>query len=270
MATGVAGALAAPTAATAVTVGGVTLPLGGFLEIGTIYEGTRASNGSAPVLSVGDELVGVGVVDAIKDNTGATVWSDGDNGVQLGLWFDGYTTEAINPLGSPTPINLLFTGGTAHIYALGAGTFAPTGNFQSDQTTISAGTLWMDAVGAASRACTVADGCASGAGTPVTLESFILTGDLATVGSGVGNGFLNVTGLGSADAYLNSNSGPNGQDLVLGSSFNSLPPTGGYAVSGSIDIRGAVVPLPAAVWLLGAGFLGYLGIGYGRRMPATA
>ena len=26
-----------------------------------------------------------------------------------------------------------------------------------------------------------------------------------------------------------------------------------------------VVPLPAAVWLLGAGFLGYLGIGYSRR-----
>ena len=27
----------------------------------------------------------------------------------------------------------------------------------------------------------------------------------------------------------------------------------------------AIVPLPAAVWLLGAGLLGYLGVGYGRR-----
>jgi hypothetical protein len=30
----------------------------------------------------------------------------------------------------------------------------------------------------------------------------------------------------------------------------------------------SIVPLPAAVWLLGAGFLGYLGVGYSRRQTA--
>lgn len=30
----------------------------------------------------------------------------------------------------------------------------------------------------------------------------------------------------------------------------------------------SIIPLPAAVWLLGAGFLGYLGVGYSRRQTA--
>lgn len=45
--------------------------------------------------------------------------------------------------------------------------------------------------------------------------------------------------------------------------------SGGMPYSLALDVTEvsvpSVVPLPAAVWLLGAGFLGYLGIGYSRR-----
>lgn len=91
-----------PAKSFATIIAGIEIPGGGFLDIGTIYEGSKASDGTAPILAVGDELVGVGKVDAIKTAGGTTVWSDGDNGRELLLYFDGYKTQAINPLGAPT------------------------------------------------------------------------------------------------------------------------------------------------------------------------
>jgi len=260
----VAGVVTFSGAASAVTILGITIDPGAYLQIGTIYEGTKASDGTAPVMAVGEELAGVGVIDTIKDSGGNVTWQSGDNGAYLAFTFDSYITEAINPFGAPTPINILFTGGAAQFYSM-ASAFVPTGSWTADTATISAGSLFMDVTGGTARTCVLADGCASGVGTPVTLESFILSGTLAAIGSGVGNGFLNVTGAGAADSVLDANVPAfGGNDIALGSSFNSGGSTAGYAASGSVDLRGVAIaiPEPTTLSLLG---LTLLGLGAARR-----
>ena len=56
LAAAVAGALALSNGASAATILGITINPGDFLQIGTIYEGTLASNGTDPILAPGDVL----------------------------------------------------------------------------------------------------------------------------------------------------------------------------------------------------------------------
>lgn len=59
----------------------------------------------------------------------------------------------------------------------------------------------------------------------------------------------------------------NSQDgLYSAAHVQAIPPGGGSGwVTLEPNTTPIEIPLPAALWLLGAGFLGYLGIGYSRR-----
>jgi hypothetical protein len=120
----------------------------------------------------------------------------------------------------------------------------------------------------------------------------ILTG---TIVSGTG-GFVPVAGVGFSDVILNIGLGGYNQavyepDTIAGGSgiftlklnTSGTGPTAGVTSVMGVAVAGGfleeadgnlsltVVPLPAAVWLLGAGFLGYLGIGrVGRRDKVVA
>lgn len=270
LATALLGALALPVSASAITISGITLPEGAFLDIGTLYAGTEGSDGALTVTATGDVLVGIGIVDAIKDENGAVVWTSGDNGRELNFYFDNYLAQAINVIGvGPTPINVLFSGGDAHFYDVPTGTFAFTSpaSFAADSAAIAAaGPLWMDTTGGFTRDCVLADGCDDGIGTDISLELFILSGTLGSIGVGTASGFLDVTGAGLADSVLDTNSLVGGHDLVLTSSFNSGGSTAGYGASGSIDARGRVsVPEPRSVGLLGLGLVGLAGFSRIRK-----
>lgn len=255
LAAAVAGALALSNAASAVTVGGITIDPGYYLQIGTIWEGA-GPNGTSTIVNPGQELVGVGVIDTIKDGGGNVVWASGNNGSYLAFHFNNYIAEAIIPLGSPLPYNVLFSGGAAHFYQLGSA-FTPTGNYVADSATIAAGNLWLDAIADTSSSCVAADGCLNGVGTGITLNSLILSGTLGAIGAGTGFGFLSVTGLGAVDQYLNTNVLNGGaSDMVLGSNFNAAASTAGYSTSGSVDVRGVALPEPGSLALLGIGLFG--------------
>jgi len=170
------------------------------------------------------------------------------------------------------PIGINFSGGWINFYS------DPGQNFTISPipaATASAtdGNPWLNYMGASTGlTCDAAAGCFSGAGTDITLQSFILAGSLLNIGSGSGNGFLNVNmaGAGSANANFNTNAaGPLGQDAVLGSSFNNLGNTGAFSVSGSFDIRGQAVPEPGSIALLGLGLLS-LGAATLRRRKKSA
>lgn len=252
---------AIPATVSAITIDGIVLPDGAYLQIGTIYEGKvdgpsgTITNYTSAIGAVGDELGGIGIVDAIKTGGGLTVWSSGDNGTQLTLQFGGYIAESITGSG---PIDINFSGGWAKFYSdsvaisgLGYSAFNPS-LVTADPTAVATatnGNLWLDTVGGPT-------GVLFGI-IPITLQSHINDGTLLSIGSGSGNGFLNVVG-GLAGPNLDTNSRALGNDITLGSSFSSDASTGSFFASGSLDLRGTAVtvPEPGTIALLGLGLLG--------------
>jgi PEP-CTERM motif len=250
--------------ASAITIDGITFVSGATFDSTDVYENN--------VTAIGQHLMGVGVVNDIKDqnNDGACgistiCWQNGNNGTELTFSFD-YVFEGFVVNGSNT--TAVFSGGIINFYADSA-----QNNNPSTGTGFTDGQLWLNLVGGAT-----GDTCAS-EGVSTCFDSAALTlistyksgGQLAVNGSGGGNGFLEVTsGLGAANSYYDTNQIPTGHDLSLDTSFNSDNPTPVYGITGTASLKGNIAPIPEPTTLSLFG-MGLAGLGFGalrRRRKA--
>ncbi len=243
-----------------VDLGGVVVPVGGdtYLNTGALYEGALPGY-TSPITAVGQVLGGIGSIDAIRTGGGATVWAAGgvndSANVQLTFQFGDYVAQKI--FTDSSGIHLWFSGGVINAYTAPYGTFNPSGTPVSAAISSALGNPWLNLVGGAVYTCAAADGCFSGTGTQITLESTInLPGTLINIFSGSGNGFLDVAaGTGIANSNFDTNS-VFGHDIGLTSSFSTIS-TGSFGTSGAFSMRGLAVPEPGSLFLLGIGALSF-------------
>jgi len=261
-------ALAATGPASAISVGGIDFPAGAVFKATNIFENV--------VTAEGQVLDGIGFVNNISTaGSPPLTWQNGDNGRELTFRFSGYTVEKIIPT-SPVSSRILFSGGIINFYSDGAQDFsANSGNQAADVTSATNTDLsgaWLNLVGADTHTftCDVAAGCSSGIGTTITLDSTIFfSGDLGTVVSGTGIGFLDVAG-GLAGTNFDTNNQPSGQDILLTSSFGGdQSGTTDFPITGTADLRSTAIPEPGTLALFGFGLLG-LGFAARRRRRKLA
>ena len=260
-------ALAATGPASATTVGGITFPAGAVFKSTNIFENV--------VTAAGQVLDGIGFVNNISATGGTPVWSNGDNGRELTFQFAGYTVEKIIAV-SLVSSRILFSGGTVDFYSDSAQNFTDTSGTQATDIARATDTdlsgAWLNLVGAATNTftCDAAAACFSGVGTAITLDSTVFfNGDLGTVTSGTGIGFLDVVG-GLAAGNFDTNSQPSGQDILLGSNFaGDQSGTSDFPITGTADLRSTAIPEPGTLALFGFGLLG-LGFAARRRRRKLA
>jgi hypothetical protein len=244
-----AGASVPAHAVPTTTVDGVTFPIGLSLGGNQIQSGVLSES---LINGVGDTLSGIGIVNSIGQGLN-TVWSNGDNGVELVFYFTGFVATSIS--GGTVD----FTGGVANFYVLAAGTpISGFGSFAADVAAIQAGTLWLSTAGAPQNP----------AGNTL-ISNLTTTGTIGAFTAGSGNGFLDVTG-GDAAGNFDTNTFANAfdlggySDLTLTSDFTNGQGTSsdGLPVGGSATVKANAIPEPISLGLLG---IGLLGLGMARR-----
>ncbi|HEX2539560.1 MAG TPA: PEP-CTERM sorting domain-containing protein [Caldimonas sp.] len=237
------------SAASAVEIGGLTLPNeGGVFAVAQIYENTPTA--------VGQILRGYGEVDSINSIAVSSLCS----GCELTYRFDGYQVTSL------TATDIRFTGGVINFY-LGFGaqndfTTSNPGGSAGDLAEATNGTLFLTLVG---HSIDAAGNTFAGTG--------INIGTIAPAGTGSGLADVNMAGGGIANAFFNTNSVPASfggpADFLITSSFSPLfvpypneCPAGPACLSGSADMRGSIAPIPEpetyALMLAGLGALGFV------------
>jgi hypothetical protein len=267
------GAMGLPGAASALTIDGITFEAGAILETIDLFEGK--STGGA-ITAIGDELIGIGIVNRILDSGNNVLWQNGDNGRELTIYFRNYIAQNFSTAAVPLVIGvdtISFSGGIVEIYSDSTPNFSAAGTLAQGIASASDGNLWLSLAGSPTggifngQAITLTSvGTRNGnAGTPFTFANNL-----------AGQGLLDVTG-GLAGAYFDTNTFgcdgsagapcPNDADKAFTSSGQlPLVPGSAWAFRGTGEVQDfAVIPEPGTLALLGAGLMG---VGLRRRKAA--
>lgn len=274
------GALMLPMAASATIINGVNIVPGSTFVLSNLFEEAAPSvnadgsytnvfgntitsvsgsnfvaSSSRTITSAGQILRGIGTVSEVENGNGQAVWTSGNNGTFLSFAFDNYVAESVSASGGT--INVNFSRGLVNYFTSTTNTFnaglTKDGNTSDEFATVTGGTPWLSMTGANTG---VSTGKTSfnGAGQAITLQG-TASGSLSSIGAGTGSGLYNVVG-GPAEYKLNTNTFPFGADVTVAASFNSAPPVGDFALSGSTTQKFNAIPEPTPIAILAVGLLG--------------